>query len=146
MKLLLLLHVATTLVMFGVILVVQIVHYPLFGQVGADGFRAYHAAHERLITVVVGVPMLIELATAVWLVWARPFGLPGWMVWTGLGLVAVLWLSTALLQIPMHRVLQGGFDGAAHGRLVVTNWVRTLAWGARAGLVLAMLARLLRTP
>jgi hypothetical protein len=39
----------------------------------------------------------------------------------------------------MHAVLGRGFDDAAHERLVTTNWIRTLAWSARAA-ILAWLA------
>ena len=144
MKPLLLAHVAATLTMFGVILVVQVVHYPLFGKVGPDVFAAYQAGHTRLITYVVFPPMVIELLTAIALVWLRPFGLPAWQVWAGLALVGVIWLSTAFLQVPLHSALATGFDADVHRRLVVTNWVRTVAWSLRAALVLAMLARLIR--
>jgi hypothetical protein len=144
MKLLLLIHVAATLIMFGVILVVQIVHYPLFGQVGAETYVAYQAGHMRLITYVVFPPMVVELVTAVLLVWWQPFGLPGWQLWLGLALVGVIWGSTAFLQVPLHSALTDGFDATAHRRLVASNWVRTLAWGARSVLVLALLAPLLR--
>ncbi len=142
MPLLLLVHAAATLVLFGVILVVQVVHYPLFEQVGAGHFAAYEAAHTRRMTYVVVLPMLVELATAVALAAWRPPELPAWQVWTGLALVAVIWLSTGLLQVPLHHALRSGFDPSAHRRLVATNWIRTAAWGLRAALVLAMLAAL----
>ncbi|HEX2205610.1 MAG TPA: hypothetical protein VHG91_20025 [Longimicrobium sp.] len=48
----------------------------------------------------------------------------------------MVWLSTALLQVPMHGRLERGFDAAAHRRLVATNWVRTVAWTARGVLLL----------
>ena len=67
-------------------------------------------------------------------------------MWTGLTLVAVLWISTGLLQVPLHQTLGGGFDAVAHQRLVATNWIRTVAWGLRATLVLAMLAPLITEP
>ena len=59
-------------------------------------------------------------------------------VWAGLALLAVIWLSTALVQVPLHRRLQGGFDAAAHRRLVRTNWLRTAAWTLRAALALRL--------
>jgi hypothetical protein len=61
MKWILIAHVAATLTMFGVILVVQIVHYPLFARVGTAGFATYEAAHARLITHVVLLPMVAPL-------------------------------------------------------------------------------------
>lgn len=146
MKTLLLFHTAATLFMFGVIVVVQVVHYPLFARVGAEGYAAYQHAHMRRITGVVLPPMLVELGTAACLALHRPPGLPAWMPGAGLALVAVIWISTGLLQVPLHGRLAGGFDAALHRRLVRTNGVRTAAWGLRAALALAMLAPFLRPP
>jgi len=65
------------------------------------------------------------------------------MTGTGLGLVLLIWGSTALVQAPIHARLTQGFDAGLHDRLVATNWVRTAAWTLRAGLVLWMLAAIL---
>lgn len=134
MGLLVPIHLAVTLYMTGVIWFVQRVHYPLMDGVGAGRFRDYEARHARRTGWVVGPPMLVELVTAILLV------LPGQEVGAGqarigLGLLALIWLSTALLQVPLHRRLAGGFDPSAHRRLVATNWIRTTAWSARAVLV-----------
>ena len=143
MKALLLLHLLATLTMFGAILIVQVVHYPLFSGVGVERWAAYEAAHQTRITWVVGPAMLLELGTAVALVWMRPTGLPLWMLWSGLVLVGVIWASTAFVQVPLHNTLMVGFDGDAHARLVGTNWIRTVAWTLRTVLVLWMTALLL---
>ena len=57
-------------------------------------------------------------------------------IWTGLGLVIVIWASTALLQIPLHNSLGRGLDLEAIEKLVSGNWVRTVAWSMRSILVL----------
>lgn len=54
-------------------------------------------------------------------------------------LVAALWASTFLVQIPCHRALGRGWDEAIHRRLVRMNWLRTGLWTTRAGLALALL-------
>ena len=144
MTLIFLLNVAATLFMTGVIWFVQVVHYPLFAGVGAEGFAAYEAQHSNLTTFVVIVPMFVELVTALLLVWRRPPELGSWEVWVGFGLVGVIWLSTAFLQVPQHTALGAGFDLAAHTTLVTTNWLRTAAWTLRSVLVLWWVARLLR--
>jgi hypothetical protein len=136
---LLLVHTAATLTMFGVILIVQVVHYPLFDLVGESTYAAYQAAHMRRITWIVLPAMTVELLSAVGLVWNPPPALPAWQTWTGLGLVGVIWASTALLQVPLHDTLTDGFEVQAHRRLVQSNWIRTLAWALRAGLALWML-------
>lgn len=138
-QLVLLLHAAATWFMTGVIWFVQVVHYPLFAGVGVDRFGDYEGRHTRQTTWVVLPPMMVELVTAVWLVAAPPAGVALWMPITGLVLVALLWVSTFLVQVPLHRRLEGGFDVAAHRRLVSLNWPRTAIWSARAVLVGAML-------
>ncbi|HET7481163.1 MAG TPA: hypothetical protein VFJ72_16780 [Rubrobacteraceae bacterium] len=138
MQLLFLTHLASTLVMTGIIWFVQVVHYPLFSRVGAAGFPAYSEAHSHLTTFVVGPPMIVEAATAVLLVFVRPEDVPDYLVWIGLILLAAVWLSTAALQVPRHTKLGLGFDPAVWTGLVATNWVRTAAWSLRAGVVLTM--------
>jgi hypothetical protein len=137
-------NLASTLLMAGVIWIVQVVHYPLFARVGASGFAAYEAEHASRITYVVGPLMVVELATSVLLLWARPARMPVAAVLLGIALVATVWVSTFLVQVPLHATLSRGFDGKAHATLVVTNWVRTAAWTARGALVIWTASRLLR--
>jgi hypothetical protein len=118
----LVLNLAATWYMAGLIWFVQLVHYPQFPLVGADGFAAYHRRHTRITTWAVGPAMLVELATAAWLVARRPAAMPAWAAWAGAGMVALLWASTALVQVPKHDVLARGFDPAAGRSLVATNW------------------------
>ncbi len=133
-----LLHLAATLFMVGVIWFVQVVHYPLFARVGSSGFASYEQAHTRRTGWVVAPPMLAELVTAVLLLWVRPAGVPLWAAGAGLALVAVNWASTWAVQIPFHDRLTRGFDPAVHRRLVATNWLRTAVWSLRGLLVLGM--------
>lgn len=140
-KFVLLANVAATLFMVGAIWFVQVVHYPLFEKVGAADFAVYSEAHSRLTGFVVGPPMLVELATAILLLFFRPPGVPVSILWLGLGLVVAIWLSTAFLQVPRHTALGLGFDGEAHSFLVVSNWVRTFAWSLRGAIVLWFTAK-----
>lgn len=136
---LILINAAATLVMTGVIWFVQVVHYPLMARVGPSGFALYESLHARWTTYVVLPPMLAELATASLLA-LNPGALPAWQAWSGLALVLGIWLSTGLLQVPQHRILERGFDEGAHRRLVAGNWIRVVAWTARSLLVLAWIA------
>lgn len=133
--LLMALHIAATLAMFGLIWFVQVVHYPLFARVGRVGFAHFEAAHARLTSFVVVPLMVLEALTA----FALVVVLPGRTeVWWGLVLLVVIWGSTLMLQVPEHRELRRGFDRDAHHRLVRGNWVRTVAWSTRAALALAL--------
>lgn len=137
---LLMAHAISTSMMAGVIWTMQLVHYPLFARVGADVFPLYQREHMCRISWIVGPAMLVEAASATWLMVDRPRGVPAWAAAAGLALVCAIWLSTALLQGPTHgRLLRHGADAARIRFLVTTNWLRTVAWSARAPLALLML-------
>lgn len=137
--LLLLVHALASLFMTGLIWVIQVVHYPLMSRVGEESFMAYERAHMQRITLIVGPAMLVELlSAAALLVWV-PAGVPRWMVLTGAGLVALLWISTAVVQGPTHARLARGYNERLIARLVATNWLRTVAWTFRGVLALAMI-------
>jgi hypothetical protein len=127
-------QVAVTLVLVGLILTVQVVHYPLFAKVGATGFADYQHEHARRIGWLVVPLMTAELALAAALAFAPPAPLPPWSAWLGLALAAGIWLSTFGAQVPQHAVLARGFDARAHAALVRGNWIRTAAWLARGAL------------
>ena len=143
MPLLLLVQAFSTFAMTAVIWFVQLVQYPSFARVDAASFGDFHAFHSTRITFIVAPLMILEAVSAAALV-SRPerFTAP-WEVWLGLGLVALIWASTALLQVPMHQRLGAGFDESAWRFLCNTNWIRTLAWSLRAALVGVWLHRAL---
>ena len=125
--------------MVGLIWMVQVVHYPMFDRVGGEQFRQYEADHNRLITPIVGIPMLVGLATAAWFVFAAWPGASsrGWAI-AGLIMIAAIWLTTAFVSVPCHARLAQGFDAQTHRLLVSSNWIRTILWTAR-GLMLSYL-------
>ena len=128
-------NLIATWYMVGLIWMVQIVHYNMFDRVGLEQFQQYEADHNRLITPIVGVPMLFELATAFLLLFAAPDTFPRWAAIVGLVLIGLIWLSTVMLQIPCHTQLLNGFDEATYRRLVNSNWIRTGLWTVRGGLM-----------
>jgi hypothetical protein len=140
----LIVHAAATWFLVGLIWTIQLVHYALFDGVGENAWGEYHRRHTSSITLIVGPLMLVELLTAIWLVWRVPTGVATWLPWVGLGLIALIWLSTMFVQIPMHNTLAGGHDADLARRLTASNWIRTVAWSARGILVGWMLLSLLR--
>ncbi|MDZ4767298.1 MAG: hypothetical protein SGI73_22390 [Chloroflexota bacterium] len=142
-KLLLLCHVVATLMMAGVIWMVQLVHYPLFRFVGDATYTAYQTAHINAITLLVLPLMLVELVTGILLIIQPPASVPTWSVWVGMALIGLVWGVTALVNVPQHSALVGGFDAEIHAALVASNWLRTLGWTLRGGLVVWMLARVM---
>lgn len=132
-----LLHLGSTLALAGVLWVVQVAVYPLFDALAPADFPAYHHRYTRRITLVVAPLMVTEGLTAL-LLWLG--GMRGPLAVAAAALLLLIWLSTFVLQVPLHARLGRSYDAAAHRRLVATNWIRTLAWTARAGVLLAALA------
>jgi hypothetical protein len=128
-----LLHLAATWFMTGLIWFVHVVHYRLFSSVDAASFASYEAKHTRLTGWVVGPPMLIELATAAYLVFLTedPF-CPSPICELGLGLLLLIWALTGLVAVPAHTRLARGFDPKAHRLLMRGNAARVLLWSLRA--------------
>jgi|TARA_R110001592_G_scaffold217314_2_gene471041 hypothetical protein len=142
LKTLFLLQLVSTFYMTGLIWFVQIVHYPLFALVGRARFTRYQQAHQLRTTFAVGPMMLTEAATTVAIVYWPPPGMGPAFTWTGVGLLFVVWFSTALLQVPRHQVLASRFSPRHIRSLVISNWLRTIAWTARSVLLLIYLAQL----
>ncbi|QDT12188.1 hypothetical protein [Planctomycetes bacterium K23_9] len=127
----LVLNAIATWYLVGLIWTVQIVHYKLFDRVGEAGFVRYEKDHTRLITMIVGPPMLVEIITAALLMMMTPPGSPRWAVIAAFAIVLAIWLSTVLIQVPCHNRLSSGFDLATYRRLVQSNWIRTILWTIR---------------
>lgn len=140
MAIVLLLNVASTWFMVGVIWFVQLVHYPQFAGVGIDAFVPYHRRHTRFTSFVVVAPMVVELLTSIALVARVPARVNPMLMWIGVALVAIVWASTFLQQVPRHAELARGFDSTSCSRLCRTNWLRTVAWSARGIVTLVALA------
>jgi hypothetical protein len=133
----LLIQTFCTFAMTGLIWLIQGVHYPLLAKIGPSEFTEYVHLHARNITYIVGPLMMIEVMTALaCLYWAKSLGVPAWVLWAGLALLFVIWAATAFLSVPCHDALSRGYDLSVIYRLVDTNWIRTVAWTIRSGLLL----------
>ena len=125
---------------------VQAVHYPLFALLQSSGSkiveaagesravtRDYHNENIRRTRPIVLVPMMVEAVTAAWLALFPPAAVGRGPAIAGLSLVAIVILSTALVQVPLHESLRSG-DAPADTvkRLVRSTRIRTAAWTARA--------------
>ncbi|MDP4623587.1 MAG: hypothetical protein NWT08_00475 [Akkermansiaceae bacterium] len=129
------LQLVATMAMLGVIWVVQLCVYPRFADIDPEKFIGAHTRHCAGIGMVVAPLMLIELFTAVFLVWA---GSGGWVQWLILIFTLGNFISTALIQAPCHRQLMQGFDEAKCRLLTRSNWIRTVLWSAKALLVFSL--------
>lgn len=126
--------------MLGVIWTMQLVHYPLMAMVPADAFVAYEQAHTRRISWVVGPLMAIEGGAALVVLARTPDGVPVLLPWLGGLAVAVALGTTAFVSARLHGRLSAALDVTLVGRLVRTNWIRTVAWTTHGIVAVVMLA------
>ncbi len=128
-----------TSAMAGVLWVIQLVHYPIFDAIdrGDDDelWQQFGDRHRRAISLVVGPFMLAEGITGIWLVIDPPSDLSVAWPMVAAVLMAVAYGTTAFVSVPLHERLTATYDETSHHRLVSTNWIRTVAWTARAALV-----------
>ncbi len=123
----------------------QLVTYPLFGSVPPDRFVEYHTRYDSLIPFPVIFPVILLMNGSVLLVWFHPSVIPLAAVWAGTALQVLIALSTGLLQVPAHERLQRhGFSPQIHHKLILSNWLRTVAISAHALLSFWIVARVVR--
>lgn len=128
--------------MAGLIWFVQRVHYPLMSCVHAEAFTDFERSHMKRTTPVVATLMLLEAASAAWLLHRDPAS-PQLLVATVLLVFA--WVWTFAVMVPLHERLARGFDAITHRRLVALNWPRTIAWSLRAIIAIWITAQTLIT-
>ena len=119
--------------MTGVVWMVQVVIYPLFSKIGAEEFARYHEDYMFLVSFIIMPLMAFEgltCAACFFLGKKQDYFWPAAMF-------ALICLSTALIQVPHHDEL----TMAGVGTLVAGNWIRTVAWTIRTGLLARLVYR-----
>ena len=137
--------VAFALVFYGngAAFVESFVNYSSWHLIGRDEFVAYHRFISPRVLSLLVAPALLGTVFTVLMLWARPAAIPLWAVWTAITAQAVVWLSTATIQVPIQVQL------SAHGqsvelidRLITTNfWLRRIPYAVCAGLFLWMASK-----
>jgi hypothetical protein len=126
-----LMQLTLTAAMAGLMWLVQLVHYPLFSGLAEASFKDWHAFHGKRISFIVMPLMVSELGLAIYL----QFKAPSTLQLSILILNVLIWVSTALLSVPLHTKLEAhGADKAHIAALVKTNWPRTLCYTVKAAL------------
>lgn len=130
--------------MFGVIWVIQLVHYPLFAGLDESTLGEWHKFHTRRITYLVAPLMVGELALSIGYAWMAA-SLAGFVA---LVLTVGVWIATFTWSVPLHESLaQIESDSGANlreiiRRLVLTNWARSLLYTLKAILLIVLFLRL----
>jgi hypothetical protein len=121
---------------------VQIVHYPLLAQFGSTQSVAVAEQHQQRTGYVVGLPMLVEGVSTLWLLARTPDGVEELLPWVNAVLLAVALGSTLFLSVPLHAKMALAHNDETGRKLVVTNWPRTIAWTLRLALCVVMLTQM----
>ena len=143
-EIILLANFVATAVMMGVIWFVQWVHYPLLATVPVDGAVKVAEQHQRRTGQVLALPMAVEGVTTLWLLASRPDAVSLILPWLAAVLLAVALGSTVFVSVPLHAKMATNPTADVGQRLVVTNWLRTIAWSARTVVCAAMLLQVVR--
>ena len=131
----------------GAAFVESFVNYSSWHLIGADEFITYHRFISPRVLALLVAPLLLGTAFTILMLWSRPAAIPAWAVWTAVAAQAVVWISTATIQVPIQLQL------SEHGRsipliehLIQTNfWLRRIPYAICAGLFLWMAARVMDT-
>ena len=118
--------------LFILIWLVQLIIYPGFHRIPAELFVSYHRWYVIRISAVVLPLMVAELILTIWWVLSdaySPISLSAGFF------VSIVWLSTFMFQVPIHNRLKAGRENILVRRLVTTNWIRTVAWTLKTGIV-----------
>ncbi|MFN8845855.1 MAG: hypothetical protein ACK5V3_11400 [Bdellovibrionales bacterium] len=130
-------NLALSLFLTGLIWTIQLVHYPAFRYVETQRFIEFTQFHQKWITPIVALPMILELLSSLALVWLKPSHL----IVICFVLVLIIWMTTFFLSVPFHAELNKGFDLETIERLISSNWIRTMAWTLKTGLLIFILNR-----
>lgn len=124
---LLLLNLVLSLFMTGLIWTIQLVHYPAFRYVEIQKFSEFAQFHQKAITPITALPMILEILVAGLLMILLPHAL----VILNFMLLLLVWAATFFLSVPCHSRLLAGHDYATIEKLIQTNWIRTALWTLR---------------
>jgi hypothetical protein len=127
----------------GAAFIESFVNYPSWHLIGSDEFVAYHQFIGPRVVAFLVAPVVLGTVFTVLMLWARPVGVPVWAVWAAIAAQAVVWVSSAAIQVPIQMQLSAhGLSPDLLGRLIETNfWLRRIPYAICAGLFLWMAAK-----
>ena len=117
--------------MFGISWIIQIVHYPSFNFVEANKFVDFSKFHTSNISYIVVPVMLIELLTSFLILNITIENSIKYLLIISLFLLILNWISTFMVQVPLHKSLSSKKDYKLIIHLVRSNWMRTIFWSIR---------------
>ena len=111
-------------ILVGVILMTQILSYPLLLKLGISNFYNYYNSYTKRISFIVIPLMIFEVLLSIIL----NIILNNFYLFASNILLFVVWGSTFFIQVPIHNKLSTNHSYVLINKLIYTNWIRTIAW------------------
>lgn len=120
MKYLILYNLLISIFMFSVILMTQIVNYPLFSNISQNQLINYHSSYVKKISYIVIPAMSSEIVVALFLFYYHN----SFLTISSLSVIILIFISTMYIQVPIHNKISKDLIK----KLILTNWIRTILW------------------
>ena len=124
MNTLILINIFISSFMLGLILVTQIVSYPLFLKIKHSNFPDYHLYYTKKISIIAAPMMVLEFLIAANLM----IVMKSYISIIIFLLILLIFFSTFFIQVPIHNKITLKADDSLSKKLVRTNWIRTVLW------------------
>lgn len=111
-------------ILVGVILMTQILSYPLLLKLSKSDFYEYYNSYTKRISFIVIPLMIFEVLLSIILNTI----LNNFYLFASNILLLVIWGSTFFIQVPIHNKLSSNHSYSLINKLIFTNWIRTIAW------------------
>ncbi len=111
-------------ILVGVILMTQILSYPLLLKLSKSDFYDYYNSYTKRISFIVIPLMIFEVLLSIIL--NTIFN--NFYLFASNILLLVIWGSTFFIQVPIHNKLSSNHSYSLINKLIFTNWIRTIAW------------------
>ena len=118
------LNVLLNSILVGIILITQFVNYPLFKKIDQN-FETIHKEYTMKMGYVVAPIMVLEAITVISMYIYYPKSNVLILI---ICLTIIIWLSTFLIQVPIHKTISFKKDSKKIKRLISTNYIRTISW------------------
>ena len=133
-------YVCLSLYDLGMTWVLQLMHYPLYHNVGAAEFSDYIRTNNQRAVVPAILPAIATLGMSLLMLWQRPPAVTTTTAWFAVILNLVVMLSTAIWQGRLHALpAASGKSTVTIDLLLRTNWIRTLAFSVQGLLAIRLL-------
>ena len=129
-------QIVSSIFMTSIIWFVQIVHYPLFLSVPGTSRTEFSKKHQKKISILVVPGMIIEITTLL-LLGKHYIKDPLWCL--SLLVLITIWLSTFLIQVPLHKKLLLETKDETIIKLIGSNWIRTILWTCKSIIIIILL-------